>query len=411
MKRLKILINAYACSPNMGSEPGMAWNWCINLAKHNELFIITEEEYRKNIESFLDNYEYRCNLHFYYLPVTPKIRKMAWNQGDWRFYYFYKKWQKKVLDIAKQIVSEHDIDVLHQLNMIGFREPGYLWKIKDIPYVWGPIGGMNQFPLSYIKGSKAKMKAFLILKIILNKIQIKYSSRVDRAIKRADILISATPNSYSAIKKYKNKKSIHIPETGCFRYDIEKSEKPFSQTLQVIWVGKFDFRKQLHLAIRAIFETKNKNIILNIYGSGSEKQEKEIKTLVNKLSIENQIVFHGFQSNSQIQQAMRESDLFFFTSVSEGTSTVVMEAISNNIPVLCFDACGFGAVVNETIGIKLPLANPDKSINDFAEQLNKLYNNRKLLEDLSFNCKLVQDKFSWENKAIKVTKLYNKLLL
>lgn len=29
---MKILINAYACSPGMGSEPGMAWNWVSNLA-------------------------------------------------------------------------------------------------------------------------------------------------------------------------------------------------------------------------------------------------------------------------------------------------------------------------------------------------------------------------------------------
>lgn len=30
---LKVLINAYACSPGIGSEPGMAWNWVKNLAK------------------------------------------------------------------------------------------------------------------------------------------------------------------------------------------------------------------------------------------------------------------------------------------------------------------------------------------------------------------------------------------
>ena len=47
---MKILINAYACSPNMGSEPGMAWNWCVNLAKHCELYIITEGEFRDKIE-------------------------------------------------------------------------------------------------------------------------------------------------------------------------------------------------------------------------------------------------------------------------------------------------------------------------------------------------------------------------
>lgn len=28
---ISILMNAYACSPNMGSEPGMAWNWWVNL--------------------------------------------------------------------------------------------------------------------------------------------------------------------------------------------------------------------------------------------------------------------------------------------------------------------------------------------------------------------------------------------
>ena len=41
---LKILINAYACSPNWGSEPGMAWNWITNIAKHCKCFVITESE-------------------------------------------------------------------------------------------------------------------------------------------------------------------------------------------------------------------------------------------------------------------------------------------------------------------------------------------------------------------------------
>ena len=59
---LKILINAYACSPNMGSEPGMAWNWCSNLAKYCELFIITEEEFRDKIENN-ERATCRCGLY------------------------------------------------------------------------------------------------------------------------------------------------------------------------------------------------------------------------------------------------------------------------------------------------------------------------------------------------------------
>lgn len=48
---LSILINAYACSPGMGSEPGMAWNWCVCLSKYCELHIITEGEFKDKIEN------------------------------------------------------------------------------------------------------------------------------------------------------------------------------------------------------------------------------------------------------------------------------------------------------------------------------------------------------------------------
>lgn len=81
---MKILINAYACSPNMGSEPGMAWNWVSNLAKFCELYIITEGEFREKIEEVVPTLEWGKNMHFYYNPVSEDIRKMCWTRvtGD-----------------------------------------------------------------------------------------------------------------------------------------------------------------------------------------------------------------------------------------------------------------------------------------------------------------------------------------
>lgn len=410
MKKLKVLVNAYACSPNMGSEQGMAWNWCKHLAKYSELFIITESEYKDKIEKELNNLEYKDNLHFYYISVTPKVRKMCKNQGDWRFYYYYEKWQRKVLDTALQIISEYDIDIIHQLNMIGFREPGYLWEIQNIPLVWGPIGGLHQFPLKYLQDADTKFKAYFRLKTLINKLQIKYSRRVDKAIARADLLISATPDSYKAIKQHKGKESVHIPDQGTFIKSYGYEEDRFNnEDLQLIWVGKFDFGKQLHVAIRSIAATNNKNIILNIYGTGSEQQELGAKKLIKRLNISDQILFHGFCPYSEIQNKMRKADLMFFTSVSEGTPTVIMESISNHLPILCHDACGFGAVVNENIGIKVRLSNPSRSIAQFAESINDLYYNRNKLIEFSNNCLSHKQNISWDNNAIRVTEFYRKL--
>lgn len=410
---LKILINAYACSPNMGSEPGMAWNWVSNLAKFCELYIITEGEFRDKIEEVVPTLEQGKNMHFHYNPVSEEIRKMCWNQGDWRFYKYYKEWQWKTYLLAKDICKVEKIDVLHQLNMIGFREPGYLWKLSQengVPFVWGPIGGLKQFPTAYLQGAGLKMKVFNRLKNFLNIWQLKHDNRVGKAFKTAKVLVSSIPDSYCALKRYKGMESIIIPETGCFLSDNVSMDRFDDQEFHVMWVGKFDFRKQLPLALRAIAIASNPNIVLDIFGGGSDEQIASAKKLADSIGIKEKVVWHGNQQNDVVNTAMRNAQLFFFTSVSEDTSTVVLEAISNHLPVVCFDACGMAAVIDSNVGRKIPLSNPAQSANDFARILNELEHDRGLLKQLSANCRQRQIELSWEEKTKTMMEWYEKIL-
>jgi glycosyltransferase involved in cell wall biosynthesis len=396
----------------MGSEPGLAWNWCVNLANHCELHIITEGEFKDKIETTLSTLPQRKNMHFYYNPVSDKIRKMCWNQGDWRFYYHYRKWQKKTLNIAVNITKNNHIDVIHQLNMNGFREPGYLWKIKNIPFVWGPIGGMKQFPVAYLYKASIKMNLFNRLKNLINILQIKYNRRIKTAFYSADLLLSTIPDSYNAIKKYHNRESIIVSETGgYFQNNIENLERFDKVGLNVMWVGKFDFRKQLEIAIRTIAELKHlKELILNIYGTGSKKQIKYYKKLIADLNVNNQIKWHGNRPNQEILEQLKNAQLFFFTSVSDDTPVAILEALSCCLPIICFDACGFGYVVNVEVGLKIKFSNPTQSIKEFAEKIEYLYYNRNRLKEMSRNCIQRQKELSWENKAKQMIKLYKQAI-
>ncbi len=410
---LSILINAYACSPYMGSEPGMAWNWCINLAKHCELHIITEGEFRDKIEAALPSLPQSKNMHFYYNPVSEEVRRMCWNQGDWRFYKHYKKWQYKTYEIAKDIIAKQRVDILHQLNMIGFREPGYLWKIDGKPFVWGPIGGMKQFPEAYLQGTELKMKLFNKIKNRINVYQIRYDKRVNRALHKASILISSIPDSYHTIKKYHSLESIIIPETGCYiKEDVKVDSNKYKRKgLKILWVGKFDFRKQLEIALRTVARLIYlEDVELSICGTGNVKQVNYYKQMTAELGIENRVNWHGNITNAQILKIMCEADVFLFTSVSEDTSTVVLEAISCQLPILCFNACGFGHVINEQVGIKIPLTNPKQSVNDFSEKIDYMYHHKEILQQLSNNCKQRQEELSWANKAIQIVELYKQIM-
>lgn len=408
---LKILINAYACSPNMGSEPGMAWNWVSNLAKFCELYIITEGEFKEKIEDVVPTLEQGKNMHFYYNPVSDEIRKMCWNQGDWRFYKYYREWQWKTYLMAKEICSKERIAILHQLNMIGFREPGYLWKLSQetgIKFVWGPIGGLKQFPTQYAEGGGLMLRFFMRLKNMINVWQLKYDKRVDAAMKQASLLISSIPDSYNAIQKHKGLESVIIPETGCFDTTTNHGapNRFFGDKLQMIWVGKFDFRKRLDIALRAVAKCKNTNIQLAIYGTGTKMQIEYYQRMAVDLGIDNKIVWMGAQPNNVVKKAMAESDLFLFTSVSEDTSTVVLEAISYGLPVVCFDACGMAYVIDESVGLKIKLTNPKQSVCDIAETINYLNNNRNRLKEMSENCRQQQMELSWDKKAEDMVRLY-----
>lgn len=403
----KILISAYAVSPDRGSEPGLGWNWCVRLAKSCELFIITEGEFRDRIEAALPALPQGKNLHFFYNPVADRVRKMCWNQGDWRFYLHYRVWQKKTLEIARRICREHSIDLVHHFNMIGFREPGYLWKMTGLPYVHGPINCKFEYPLSYWNRASRGERLRIRLKDIISRIQMKCSGRFHRAIRRADAVITASSDSQNLLKRYLGVDSYRINETGC---DDALSSHSFveKEGLDVLWVGRLSLYSKLpELALQVVSRAANPRIRIHFVGPGDASG---LQAQARSLGIEDSCQWYGAILHRQVLDMMRRMDVFLLTSVIEGTPHVVLEAIANGLPVVCFDTCGQGDIVDENTGIKIPLTDPEDSARRFAEILNGLEAHPETLRRLSDGCAGRLHDLSWDTLIGKVTGLYTELL-
>lgn len=446
---LKVLINAYACCPGMGSEQGMSWNFISNIAKYCECFVITESEYKEQNEVFLkDSHrgtsklaeEIAERIHFYFVPVgsdeteSAKIRKMCWNQGTWSFYKYYADWQEKILPVAEQIIEGLEkkgekIDIMHQLNMVGFREPGMLYKINErrelsgkacIPLIWGPSAGFGSIPFSFMIGGGVKFTAFYLLKNFLNKLQLKWHPRVRKMVDISDALIAATPEMQAGFKKYYGKDVELINETGTY---IDSCKSKISETtgnvddvsnktFKLLWVGRFMYTKQLTLALSTMTKLfRIPNIELHIVGKAFDRETEELMHYRGEESgCSERIKWHGQIPNAEVQKLMRECDVFFFTSIFEATSTVILEAISNNLPIVCFDRCGFGPIVDEKIGRKIPCKNPKQAVDDFAKEITYLYNHPEELKQMSRNCDEKKYELSWDRKIEKLMGIYNSVL-
>ena len=417
---LKILINAYACCPNMGSEQGMGWNWISNIAKICEVFVITESEYENVNSRLAENYEQygitkeQCDrMHFYFVPAgeteeqSAKIRSMCWNQGTWSFYLKYAKWQEKALAVARNIIDEQEqfgskIDIMHQLNMAGFREPGMLYKINDerkkqgkqrIPLVWGPMTGYGSIPFPFMLSGGLKFTAFYSLKNTLNLLQLILHPRVRKMVKYSDKLIAATPEMKNGLDAFYKADVEHINETGCvIKKDETSIVKTFSKdSFKVLWVGRFMYTKQLEIALRVMSKLTGLKKAVE-YGA------------------EGICHWHGQIPNVEVHKLMQESDIFFFTSIFEATSTVILEAIQNGLPIVCFDRCGFGPIVDDSIGMKIPCKSPKQAVRDFVKAITYLYNHREVLPLMSANCKSKRLELSWDNKMTRLMSFYRNLV-
>jgi glycosyltransferase involved in cell wall biosynthesis len=403
---INVLISSFACGPNWGSEVGMGWNWVINLSNYCQLHVLTEKGFQKDIEKEITKLNVKYTPIFYYIDIGPKGRNLFWKQGSPLFYFYYRKWQENAYKLSKIIIQNQKIHLIHQLNLIGFREPGYLWKHnKILPFIWGPIGGINQIPFNYILHFRLKNLLFYSIKNVINYFQLFFSKKVYKALSAAKVVISESSNTQKVLDKHFNIKTILIHETGCFINSLIDKEKD-NDILKIIWIGKIQGTKALPIALKTISNiNKTVNCQLTIIGDGPD--EKECKMLAKKLGIYNTSCnFVGKIPPNEALRYLRNSDLLFFTSLKEGTSSVVLEALSMGIPVLCHDICGFGDIINENCGIKIPMISYKQSIIDFSEALIKISKDESLLLSLSEGALQERENFTWNKNAYQVFKLY-----
>jgi len=307
-------------------------------------------------------------------------------------------------------LKEHrEIDVIHKLNMICYREPGYLWKIKNKPFVWGPIGGYAGMTNPYMKDEPIVSLFKENLKNFLNYLTFHFQPRVCSAARRADAIVGAYKETYEALRDVYRPDTVLINETGAFIDETSKPHASDKKELNLLWVGKYDLRKQLGIAIRTMELLKDKkNIHLWVAGNGYPKDVEKYTKMVEDKGLKENVHLMGVVPNVKTREMMKEMDIFFFTSVHDATSTVVPEAISAGLPVVCHDMRGFGVIVDDEIGRKVQPKDPEASAQEFAKIIADLDTERDTLRQLSAGCIDRQREISWEANARKMVKEYEK---
>jgi glycosyltransferase involved in cell wall biosynthesis len=373
MTRPRVLISAFSCNPERGSEPGVGHFFVSELAKHCDLTVITEEvENRAAIErrQRVDDVYASVDFRFIKWPWLDESGKRIDDRGSYHFYRCLRLWERDALQLAKNLTAGHRFDLTHHVTMGGYREPGFLWQLP-LPFVWGPAGGHVQMPWRYFPMLGWRGWLQYGVRNLGNAVHARFHPRVNAAARTARAVVTSSSLDARAFERFQGIRATTIAEHGTEPTTRPPRRLGAGEILRIAWSGVHVPRKALPILLHAISQLPRElPVQLDILGDGPETARW--KALALRLGVVERCIWHGRLPLDEATAVMRGCDVLALTSLIDATSSVLHEALSDGMPVVCHNACGFPDVISDGCGVLVPLHSPTSSIRGFADALSQL---------------------------------------
>lgn len=402
----KILVSAYACRPNMGSEPGVGWNIVMELAKYHQVWVLTREDNRLTIEAELTKNPVP-GINFIY--CEPPYWSRWWKPTQLPHYYF---WQLGAYYVARKLHNEMGFDLIHHVTYVRYSTPSFL-SLLPVPFIWGPVGGGEAAPKAFWKDFSWRGKAYEILRSLAHRL-----GEIDpftRLTARRSALVRATTEDTA--KRVHQMKAVNVEvfsESGISQEEIERLAQctmPNSSPMRFISMARLLHWKGLHLGVQA-FAMANlpDDAEYWILGEGPEKER--LQTLADKLNVANRVKFWGRLSRDETLGKLSECHVLLHPSLHDSGGWVCLEAMAAGRPVICLDLGGPAVQVTEETGLKIPAHTPEQTVSSLADAITCLAKDSELRSRMGkAGQQRVRDNFSWETKGRQLVQLYDKILM
>ena len=300
--------------------------------------------------------------------------------------------------VARRTLRDFDMIHIHEYRTVLAIVVHHYAKKYGIPYILQPRGSIP-------RTSKSKQKklfdALFGRAIIEDASKIIASSKLE-SDQYWDVFpdlegekIVHIPNGID-LETYQN-----LPKKGEFRkkYSIAEDEKV------ILFLGRIHKIKGIDILIEAFSKLKEElqGVKLVIAGPDDGYLDR-LKLMVDKLSIEDDVIFPGPLYEKEKSEAYVDADVFVLPSKYESFGNVVLEAMAHNTPVIVTNSCGISEWLSSA-----EIINP--TVDSLYVKLSEILKKSKS-ENLKSKRRMKKDveKFSWETIVDRIESIYYEIV-
>lgn len=409
-RRLRVLVLAPDCNPEMVSIPLVSYCHAAALAELHDVTVVVQERVEAPVR--------RAKAPFHAIEVVrmPGLQRIF----DWCFktvlrsnydtqaltalaYPFSVAFEWFAWRQLRDRIFAREFDVVLRVLPISPTLSGPFSRFLrkgPVPFVVGPVNGGLPWPsgFSQLKRQRQWISGLRGL--------YKYLPFSRSTYRCAAAIIAASSQTWTEFSAYREK-LFFIPENGVSAALF--SEAPRGSTgsgkLELLFVGGLVPRKACDLALRAAASLlKGDRARFTILGDGPERGRLE--QLAESLGIADRVCFRGWVNHDDVMNHMRCSDVFVFPSVRDFGGGVVFEALGAGAVPVVVDFGGAADIVHPEVGFKVAATNEDEVVADIEEVLANLARDHDLLERLRWQgISYARERLTWEAKAQDTSKV------
>ena len=346
--------------------------------------------------------------------------------------------------IAKKIVQEQQIDIIHQPILVSPKEPSMIFHM-GVPVVIGPMNGGMNYPPAF----RYRENLFVHLSVEIGRHLANLFNTLIPGKLKATTLLVANQRTKEALPKGISGKVIEIRENGVdlsiwkpkpqnqslglenleTEIRTQHSEAGTRQPIRFVFVGRLVKWKAVDLLILA-FKRVWEQIPaeLEIIGEGDElpalkalakeigliklqKTESATQDLGSEPQKRVAVNFTGFLPQRDCVQRLQLADVMVLPSLYECGGAAVLEAMTMGIPVIATHWGGPADYLDESCGILVKPTTPDSFISDLATAMLKMSTSPELRQAMGkAGRQLILEHFDWEVKIDTMLEIYQEAI-
>ena len=409
LRELRVIATAYACEPHTGSETGIGWNIVREVSRGRgvHVTVITRTNNRPAIERALAA-DPDAGLRFVYYDLPSWAG--WWKRGRRGLQLYYYLWQIGAGRRAAALHAAQRFDCSHHITFGRYWSPSFLPKL-GIPFFWGPIGGGESAPDSFLPSLSTRGRISEALRGAARWMG-EHDPAVRRAAKSCAVAFATTAETSDRLEFLGVRRIVLLGNAALSRaeYDhLSRLPLPGDGPLRLVSAGRLVHWKGFDLGIRGLAESGLRDAEYWILGDGPSRASLE--ALARELGVAELVKLPGSVPREDVINLLGRSHALVHPSLHDSGGWSCIEAMAAARPVICLDLGGPAVMVDNESGFKITPSTPAAAVAEVARAITAFATDRGLLRRKGEVARdRVRDLFSWEAKADQITRAYTSVL-